>query len=216
VENTPITRQQTEKSDKQEDKLKGSSRWEKGKRFKCKEPWVPGHNKACKFRKQVHLISIQDDDSSEEETTLTAQAEDTTATEEGPELQIYMHALSGTSSHAKTFPLFIHIGHHKLVALVDSGSTSSFIDPTVIDKVKIEVENHDPVQVTVANGNSLWTHAITHNCFNSIHGHDFTSDFRVLELQGYDIILGCNLIYDYSPVELNLKTREFTIEKQSQ
>jgi hypothetical protein len=36
----------------------------------------------------------------------------------------------------------------------------------------------------------------------------------VLELQGYDIILGCDWIYDYSRVGLNLKTREFTIEKE--
>jgi hypothetical protein len=127
-----------------------------------------------------------------------------------------VHALSGTSSHAKTFPLFIHIGNHKLVALVDSGSTSSFIDPTIIDKVHIEVDNHEPVQVTVANGNTLWTHAITQKCFYSIQGHDFTSEFRVLELQDYDIILGCDWIYDYSPVGLNLRTREFTIEKQGQ
>jgi hypothetical protein len=36
----------------------------------------------------------------------------------------------------------------------------------------------------------------------------------VLELQGYDIILGCDWIYDYNRVGLNLKTREFTIEKE--
>jgi hypothetical protein len=33
-------------------------------------------------------------------------------------------------------------------------------------------------------------------------------------LQGYDIILGCDWIYDYSPVGLNLKTRDFIIEKE--
>jgi hypothetical protein len=57
----------SERQDKQEDKVKGTSRWEKGKYFKCQEPWIPSHNKVCKFRNQVHLISIQDDDSSEEE-----------------------------------------------------------------------------------------------------------------------------------------------------
>jgi hypothetical protein len=36
----------------------------------------------------------------------------------------------------------------------------------------------------------------------------------VLELQGYDIVLGCDWIYDHSPVGLNLKTREFTIEQE--
>jgi hypothetical protein len=100
-----------------------------------------------------------------------------------------------------------------MVSLVDTGSTTSFIDPSVIEKTDLRVANHNPVQVTVANGNILWTHAITQSCSYCIQGHDFTSNFRVLELQGYDIILGCDWIYDYSSVGLNLKTREFTIEK---
>jgi hypothetical protein len=83
---SPVTRHQTEKSDKPEDKLKSSSRWGKGKCFKCQEPWVPSHNKVCKFRNQVDLISIQDGDSSEKETTILGQAEDTHDIEEGPKL----------------------------------------------------------------------------------------------------------------------------------
>jgi hypothetical protein len=122
--------------------------------------------------------------------------------------------LSGTSSHAQTFPLFIHIGNLKLVALVDTRSTSSFIDPTVIAKSSIQVTNHDPLKVTMANGNILWTQALTTNYLYTIQEHEFSSDFRILELQGYDIILGCDWLYDYSHVGLNLKTREFTIEKQ--
>jgi hypothetical protein len=48
----------TEKNEKPDDKIKSTSRWEKEKCFKCQEPWVPGHNKVCKFKNQVHLISI--------------------------------------------------------------------------------------------------------------------------------------------------------------
>jgi hypothetical protein len=106
------------------------------------------------------------------------------------------------------------MGNQKLVALVDTGSTTSFMDPSVVEKSDIKVNNHDPLKVTVANENILWTHAMTSSCCYSIQKHEFTSDFRVLELQDYDIILGCEWTYDYSPVGLNLKTREFTIEKQ--
>jgi hypothetical protein len=88
------------------------------------------------------------------------------------------------------------------------------MDPTVIAKSGIKVTNHDPLKVIVANGNLLWTQAMTPHYPYTIQGHAFTSDFRILELQGYDIILGCDWLYDYSPVGLNLKTREFTIEKQ--
>jgi hypothetical protein len=115
----------------------------------------------CKSKNQVHLISIQDEDTSGEESTEIVQTEETSVAKEGPEHQISMHALSGTSSHAKTFPLFIHMGKQKWVALVDTGGTTSFIDPSVIQKLAIQVDNHDPLMVTMANGNILWTHAIT-------------------------------------------------------
>ena len=41
--------------------------------------------------------------------------------------------------------------------------------------------------------------------------HHFTSDFRILEVQGYYIILGNDWILSHSPVGHNLKTREFSV-----
>jgi hypothetical protein len=66
-----------------------------------------------------------------------------------------MLALLGTASHAFAFPLILHVESEKLVALVDSSSTTSFIGPTVIEKSSIPMSNNDPVKVTAANGNVL-------------------------------------------------------------
>jgi hypothetical protein len=87
------------------------------------------------------------------------------------------------------------------------------MDPSVVVKANLPVQNHTPVQVIVANGNILWTQAVTMNCPYQIQGHQFKSDFRVLELAGYDLILGCDWIFEFSLVGINLKTREFTVEK---
>jgi hypothetical protein len=125
-----------------------------------------------------------------------------------------MHALSGTTSNSNTFPLFIHINNTKILALIDSGSTITFLDPSPMARAKLQVTNHAPVKVTVVNGGTLWTQAVCADVTYTIQGHIFKSDFRVLELQGYDIILGCDWIYDYSPVGINLKTRQFTLEKE--
>jgi hypothetical protein len=116
----------------------------------------------------------------------------TTTENTDPDLQISMHALFGTSSKAKTFPLFVQIGNTKILALIDSGSTTTFLDPSVIEKTELPVTNHSPVKVTVANGNILWTQAVCTIIHYSIQGHKFTFDFRILELQGYDMILGCD------------------------
>ena len=51
------------------------------------------------------------------------------------------------------------------------------------------------------------------SCNYYIQGHEFTSNFRLLEVQGYDIILGADWIFNHSPVALDLKRRELSITK---
>jgi predicted aspartyl protease len=124
-----------------------------------------------------------------------------------------MHALSGTCSKAQTFPLFVQMGDVKMVALIDSGSTTTFLDPSLIEKVGMLASHNKPEKVIVANGGILWTQGAISGSPYTIQGHKFVSYFRVLELSGYDIILGCDWIYDNSLVGINLKIIDFTIEK---
>jgi predicted aspartyl protease len=124
------------------------------------EPWVPGHNRTCKFKNRLHLIAIEDNDEGETESHDNKPIETNVDKDTGPEHHISMHALSGTSSNAKTFPLFIHINNTKVLALIDSGSTTTFLDPSVMARAKLQVTNHASVKVTVANGATLWTQAV--------------------------------------------------------
>jgi hypothetical protein len=103
-----------------------------------------------------------------------------------------MHAISGTSSRAKIFPLFVTIGNFKFLTLIDSGSTTTFMDASEIMKTNIPVQNHNPIKVTIASGNTVLTHGVTPSCPYTIQGHQFQSDFIILELEGYDLILGCD------------------------
>jgi hypothetical protein len=175
-----------------EEKQPTTNRWEKGKCYKCQEPWIPGHGKICKFRNQIHLIAIGDEDTTDSDLEEPHHTELVDGDDTSSELQVSMHALARTSSKAQTFPLFVNIGNNKFLALIDSGSTSTFLGPPIIAKVHITVTNHSPVKVIVANGNILWTQAICTGVPCTIQGHKFNSDFRVLELQGYTIILGCD------------------------
>jgi hypothetical protein len=145
------------KKEDTEPKEAPATRWEKGKCFKCQEPWVLGHNRVYKFRNQVHLIAIQDEDTSNREVEPQTDQGNTQEDDLDQQLQISMHAISSTVSAAKTFPLFVTIGTMKLVALIDSGSSTRFMDPSVVVKGNLLVHNHDPIKVTVANGNILWT-----------------------------------------------------------
>jgi hypothetical protein len=180
------------KKDSSEEKQLVTTRWEKGKCFKCQEPWVPGHNRVYKFRNQIHLIVVEDDDGTTQEMTDHSDTNETQEIE--PKLQISMHALSRTCSKAQTFPLFVYMGDVKVVSLIDSGSTTTFLDPSVIVKVGLSVGYTTPEKVTVANGGTLWTEGVTTATPYTIQGHKFISDFRVLQLSGCDMILGCDWI----------------------
>jgi hypothetical protein len=192
----PRMQQNPVKKEMSKDKHQVTNRWEKEKCFKCQEPWTPGHNRVCKFRNQIHWIAKEHDDECLGQELAEMNATETQ--EEEPELQI---------SKAQTFPLFVYIGDVKVVTLIDSGSTTIFLDPSVIEKVGLLVSHTTPEKITVANDGTLWTAGMTSATPYTIQGHQFLSNFRVLELSGYDMILGCDWIYDNNPVGINLKSR---------
>jgi hypothetical protein len=81
------------KKEENETKQQTANKWEKGKCFKCQEQWVPGHNRVCKFKNQVHLITIQDDATYDQDCEDNNSQESSQEVEDSPELQISMHAI---------------------------------------------------------------------------------------------------------------------------
>jgi len=189
-----------------------------GKCFKCREPWVPGHNKVCKGKQAFAVILVENAEGQEEvavvndETTSEgAEFHDAEAT---PQVQISMHALTGVSTQANAFTLKIHIGNKVAIALVDSGSDVSFINDKFAIKTGLTISSASEITVTAANGKTMKSITACKACSYSIQGHTFQSDFRLLGVQGFDIILGADWIYTHSPVGLDLKRRELSITKE--
>lgn len=136
--------------------------------------------------------------------------------QQAPVLQISMHALCGTPSSATAFTLKVQMGNQSAIALVDSGSVASFINVKFAIKANRKISSVDAVQVAAANGTNMISESACLSCPYTIQGHHFTSDFRLLEVKGYDIILGADWIFTHSPVGLDLKTREFSITKNGE
>ena len=75
-----------------------------------------------------------------------------------------MHALHGISSAKQTFTLSVLIGNCSALALVDSGSTTTFMTLAFAQKTQCELVPHKRMRVTVANGEKLWTELACPNC----------------------------------------------------
>jgi hypothetical protein len=105
------------------------------------------------------------------------------------------------------------VGKHWATTLVDTGSDASFISAKFAVKANLKISLVKAATVAAANGKKMCSKTACMDCSYNIQGYQFKSAFRLLELQGYDIILGADWIYAHSPVGLNLRTREFSITK---
>lgn len=189
-----------------------------GKCFKCKELWVPGHAKVCKGKQFFLVVTVEKN--RQEEMSIV---EDENTTDQGeyhdakpvPTLQISMHALTSISSQEKTFTLRLKFGNTYDTALVDSGSDVSFINTKFAMRSNLPISQIEEVKVAAANGTEMHSSTSCTTCSYLIQGHSFISDFRLLEVQGFDVVLGADWIYQHSLVGIDLKGREFSITKDA-
>lgn len=98
-------------------------------------------------------------------------------------------ALTGGVS-PKAFQLRAWIQGREVLMLVDSGSTTSFIN----EQLAASIQGVQPLprayQVRVADGGTLTCSASAPKCQWCSQGHQFTTDMKMLALGTYDAILG--------------------------
>jgi hypothetical protein len=124
-------------------------------------------------------------------------------------MHIIAAAYTGAPS-ASTISLLLSFKGIHAIALADNGSTSTFVDHAFAIKNNLSMIQAPPRQVTVAGGGQLTSTAIANNCTFYIKGHKFTTDFRVLKLQGADVPLGVNWFKNYNPVTFDFIGRSLT------
>ncbi|KAL4360768.1 hypothetical protein GQ457_04G029800 [Hibiscus cannabinus] len=92
----------------------------------------------------------------------------------------------------------IELHTHPVYALVDPGSTHSFVSTYLIDKFKLRVE-HTTSSVTVTNplGDSVTINAIYKNCPLVIQGISFSADLMALPFHEFYLILGLDWLEQY-------------------
>jgi predicted aspartyl protease len=125
-------------------------------------------------------------------------------------MQISIAAYTGSPS-ASTISLLLSIQGSQAVALADTGSTNTFLDYNFVVKHNIPMVQAEARTVTVAGGRILTSTAIAPNCSFKIHDKQFCASFRILQLQGSDIILGVNWFKLHNPVTFDFLARTLTL-----
>jgi hypothetical protein len=110
-----------------------------------------------------------------------------------------------------TISLLFTMAKTKGIALADTGSTNTFLDLQFAIQNNISMTPAKQRTVKVAGGGLLSSAAIAYNCTFTVQGQAFTTDFRILELQGSDVILGVNWFKKYNPVTFDFIERSLTV-----
>jgi hypothetical protein len=130
-------------------------------------------------------------------------------TEEDPadladNLGISLHDLTGLSS-TNTMQLMITIAGMELRALVDSGSTHTFIHDAMEHSLGLDIVHQPGLSVKVANGERLQSCGAYKATTITIQGESFVVDCYTLPLEGFDVILGIQWLQSLGPITWDFK-----------
>jgi hypothetical protein len=136
-----------------------------------------------------------------EETTLATQTAVTDSDSDSEEL----HALSeqaqkGTEGNL-TMRLKGKVQKYEVIVLIDSGSSTSFISVAV--KLKGAQPLNKRLRVKIADGKVLEDTKFFPQCKWSCQASKFCTDFKVLPLDCYDVIIGMDWLDANSPMRVD-------------
>jgi hypothetical protein len=125
--------------------------------------------------------------------------EDDDPTQVADELGVSLHALTGLCG-SNTMQLLLHVNGKQLRALVNSGSTHSFIHEGVVHALGLDIMRRPGLSVKVANGERLQNYGVCKNTPIDIQGEIFKIDCYTLPLEGFDVILGVHWLKSLGPI----------------
>jgi hypothetical protein len=148
---------------------------EKGECFNCTEKFSQAHLDVCPMKGLflLELDAATPDDLDEEKPL------------------ICLNAITSISV-VETMTLHVHLLNFVVEALVDLGSTHSFISADTASRLHLQSVYRLGLQVTVANGDRVASAGICRDVHIIIDKEEFILDFFIIPLDGYEMVLGCS------------------------
>jgi predicted aspartyl protease len=122
------------------------------------------------------------------------------ADEPGPEAPVFsLHAIAGVAV-GNTVQLKVLLGAATFDALVDTGSTHSFIGEAAARCMGLHIEPRPRLTATIANGEHVACPGVLRQAPVIINGMEFHIDLYVMPLAGYDVVLGTQWMATLGPI----------------
>ncbi|XP_015168562.1 uncharacterized protein [Solanum tuberosum] len=157
----------------------------KGLCFNCDEVFTRGH--LCK--KLFWIDSIDEEEESLEQ--------ETNPNIDQPEISL--QAIIGVTA-PQNMRLQGQLAGNPVVSLVDSGSTHSFVNSKIVSQFNLQVERREGLRVVVVNGERVRSPGQCEGVSIWFGNHAFHIDLYVLNLSGFDVVLGVNWLKTLGPI----------------
>ncbi|XP_027118691.1 uncharacterized protein [Coffea arabica] len=166
--------------------------------FKCGEKFSLDHQ--CKFR---HLNFILEDDEEPEFLDAIGEQDEYTG-HPGQSVDVSLHALT-SSIKRKTLKMQGLLKGKTISVMVDTGSTNSFLNSTLLNTMTLRTVKMTPLRATIADGTTISSELYCPNVTWSIQGYNFSFPLVIMELGTWDMILGLDWMVQYSPITFDFK-----------
>jgi hypothetical protein len=157
--------------------------------YGCGEKYAPGHVCSTKQGAQLSAVALTDGGGIIDDAMLDAIAGEEAMDEAAGFLSA--NAMAGIIAN-NTVRLRALVGHQVMLLLIDSGSSHTFIDQKLVDRLKCDTHSlPNAMRVKVANGQYISCTSEVRNLEWWVQGTTFKTNMKVLPLGGgYDAILG--------------------------
>lgn len=106
------------------------------------------------------------------------------------------------------------INNSEVKVLIDSGSTHNFVQPTLVEKLKLQVQTIKAFKVYIGSGDSLVCSSMCPKIEIELQGTKFAIDLYVLPMRGAEIVFGIQWLRQLGRVthEYEKQWMEFELE----
>ena len=165
-----------------------AERRQQGLCYNCDEQYTRGHK--CPRLFYLEVTDAEEDDT--EESTEQQQHE------EQPPL-ISLHAIAGMTTN-DTMRVRVKIGEHEFTTLLDSGSTSNFINRDMAHQIGLHFHDSPGASVIVANGDRVECQGLARDVATRIGSDFFSVECYAINLDCFDMVLGIAFLKHLGPI----------------
>jgi hypothetical protein len=167
--------------------------------FKCGEKFIPGHKCKVVVQPQLNIMVAEGQDGGQILQDEVLELLERVEHRNEEEMTLSLNAMNGTDT-SKCTRLRAMVKNHTILQLLDSGSSNTFISEIALAKMGCKVQEIQPLDVKVANGQAIRCEKRALQLEWCCCGKTFCADAYVLPVTAFDMILGMDWLEQHSPM----------------